>query len=98
MSSSSLNPTATSLDSPLEPERIYYFIHPRAPIATLAFIRERAGGARILGGRSGSHRTGHGESWWDAFSKIVALGYIPLDVARERGIVATDWQPPTLEP
>jgi hypothetical protein len=83
-------------ESLLEPGCLYFFVHPRPPIVALAFVREPSGGARILGGRTGSHHTGHGESWWDKFSEVVRLGYIPVEVARERGIITQDWQPPKL--
>jgi hypothetical protein len=97
MSSPSPHPAAAAFDSPVELEHPYYFIHPQPPIATLVFIRERHGGARILGGRSGSHRTGHGESWWEKFSEVISLGYLPVEIARDRGIISTEWQPPKLE-
>jgi hypothetical protein len=81
----------------LEAECVHYFVHPRPPVVALGFVRERSGGARILGGRTGSHHTGHGESWWDKFVEIISLGYIPLDVARQRGIIGSDWLPPKFD-
>jgi hypothetical protein len=83
---------------PIEINRPYYFIHPRAPIVTLVFVRLPSGGAQVCGGPTGSHGTGHGESWWEKLHELVGLGYIPIDVARERGIISAEWKPPVLNP
>ena len=80
---------------PIEIGRHYYFVHPSPPISTLSFVRLPSGGAEVCGGRTGSHRTGHGESWWDKLREIIGLGYIPVNIARERGIIFDQWQPPT---
>ena len=48
----------------------------------------------IYGGRSGSHSLGHSEPPWNHLDWIERSGYIPLTVAKERGIISPDWRPP----
>jgi len=50
------------------------------PPILLRFTRVGSG-ASIEGGKTGSHTTGHGESYWDKFKELIALGYIPVDDA-----------------
>jgi hypothetical protein len=42
----------------------------------LGFVRLTDGGARIVGGPTGSHLTGHGESWKDKYASLLAAGFL----------------------
>jgi hypothetical protein len=87
-----------SLTKPIvEPRVICWFIDSAAiPPIPLAFVRDNRGGALVIGGKTGSHYTGHGESWWAKLSKIAALGYIPVEVASRQQLIPHDWTPPAL--
>jgi len=50
--------------------------------------------ARVVGGKTGSHSTGHGETYWDKFKEIVAMGFIPVEVAKEIGAIPEEWSHP----
>lgn len=51
-------------------------------------------GASVVGGKTGSHRTGHGETYWDKFVEIIKLGFMPVDVAKDLRKLSEDWTPP----
>ncbi len=51
----------------------------------------------MIGGKTGSHYTGHGESWWAKLTEIAALGYIPVELASRQRLIPSDWSPPTLD-
>ncbi len=53
-------------------------------------------GANVIGGKTGSHCTGHGETYWSKIVEVINLGFIPADVARDIGQLANDWLPPDL--
>ena len=72
-------------------------VHPGFdPPVPLRFTRLGTG-ASIQGGRSGSHATGHGESYWAKFKEIVDLGYIPVEDARDLNLLPANWQLPDIE-
>jgi hypothetical protein len=88
-----------SFSKPLvEPRSLGWFVHPSAvPPVPLGYIRDDRGGAFVIGGKTGSHYTGHGESWWAKLADIAALGYIPVEVAIRQRLIPTDWSPPALD-
>jgi len=51
-------------------------------------------GARVIGGKTGSHRTGHGENYWDKVVEVIKLGYVPVDVAKDIKRLDLNWTPP----
>jgi hypothetical protein len=76
--------------------KIEWFVHPDTdPPCPLGIIRTHGGGALVIGGRTGSHMTGHGESY--SKKMIVDSGYIDLTNAINRNIVSASWSPPTLD-
>ena len=78
----------------LEKEQSFWLVHVGyEPPLPLQF--ERTGlGAAITGGKTGSHRTGHGETYWGKFVEVIKLGYIPVEVAKEIGVLGSGWSPP----
>jgi hypothetical protein len=54
-------------------------------------------GAEIIGGRCSAHNTGHNETYWSKFTEIIRLGYIPVCVAKELGILNDAWLPPCID-
>ena len=51
-------------------------------------------GARVIGGKAGSHRTGHGENYWEKVVEVIKLGYVPVDVAKDIKCLDLNWTPP----
>jgi len=75
----------------VEPGRLFWFVDPSTnPPTTLGFVRDPDGGAFAVGGPTGSHLTGHAESWWDKLSLIAAQGYVPVELAMKRRLVPDD--------
>jgi hypothetical protein len=79
----------------IEPKKVYWFIEPDGPLTPLGFIRAGRG-AFVIGGKTGSHLTGHVETWWDKLLLIGSLGYIPVELAIGRGLIPENWAPPRL--
>jgi hypothetical protein len=50
--------------------------------------------ARVIGGKSGSHLSGHGESYWDKIVEVIQLGFVPVPVAKDLGSIPLDWAAP----
>jgi hypothetical protein len=78
----------------VEPRKLCWLVD--ASSTPLGFIRDNRGGAFIVGGATGSHYTGHTESWWDKLCEIGRLGYIPVELAMRRGLISGDWSAPEL--
>ena len=55
----------------------------------LGFVRMKDGGAWIISGPTGSHRTGHGESWEKKYNTLLAEGY--LVGGKPRCLPSMDW-------
>ena|SRR5215204_2701729 len=93
------HPVNDSLSKPMvEPRSVYWFVHPSAvPPIPLGYVRDNRGGALVIAGKTGSHYTGHGESWWAKLCEIAALGYIPVEFAMRQHLIPTDWSPPALD-
>jgi len=79
----------------IEQGQIHWFVHERDKTC-LGFIRTAKGGALVIGGRTGSHFTGHGESYWKKLTEIISMGYIPVETAIELGLHSADWTPPEI--
>lgn len=77
-------------------DKLIWFIHARDKTKSLGFIRTSNNGAIIIGGKTGSHKTGHGENYWDKIKEIISLNYLPVDVARDIGILPEDWKEPIM--
>ena len=74
---------------------IHWFIHEQDQ-TPLGFARLRNGGALILGGKTGSHLSGHVESYWKKFKEVINLGYMPVEIAIEFKIIHPEWAPPEI--
>ncbi len=83
----------------LRPEigKLYWFVHSVNNVP-LGFIRQRNNGAFIIGGKTGSHCTGHLESYWDKLKEVISLSYIPVDIGKELRLVQESWKPPAITP
>lgn len=79
----------------IEQRQIHWFIHERDQ-TPLGFARLRNGGALILGGKTGSHLTGHGESYWKKLKEVINLGYMPAETAMELKVIQPSWVPPEI--
>jgi hypothetical protein len=78
----------------VEPRKLRWLVD--ASSTPLGFIRDNRGGAFIIGGATGSHYTGHTESWWDKLCAIGRLGYIPVELAIKRQLISAEWCAPEL--
>lgn len=77
-----------------ENETIWFVHLGYDPPLPLRLHRTSGFGAEVLGGKTGSHATGHGETYWDKISEIIKLGYVPVSVAQELGQLDGNWFPP----
>lgn len=81
----------------LEKDQSIWLVHlGYEPPLPLQFKRVELG-AVITGGKTGTHRTGHGETYWGKFVELVKLGFMPVEVAKEIGVLASAWSPPESE-
>ena len=72
-------------------------VHPGFdPPVPLRFSR-RGTGASIQGGITGSHLTGHGESYWSKFKEVIDLGYIPIEDAISLSLLPQGWKMPDIQ-
>jgi len=77
--------------------RLYWFVNLNSmPPIALGFARVPSGGAYVVGGKSGSHFTEHGESYWDKLKEIINLGFVPVEVALDLKLLSSDWMPPAI--
>ena len=82
----------------IKENEIIWFVHLKyIPPLPLRFRRTKNFGAEIIGGKTRSHSTGHGETYWDKFTEIIKLGYIPVDIAKELGNLDNDWEIPDIK-
>jgi hypothetical protein len=81
-----------------EPRIVYWFVHPSTvPPTPLGFIRTNGRGALLIGGLTGSHMTGHKDTWQDKFRLLISDGYLPIEVAQAQGLVSESWKPPAVD-
>lgn len=72
-----------------------WFVHCNYdPPLPLKLERDSSLGARVVGGKTGTHYTGHGETYWDKFREIISLGFVPSEVAKEIKAIGDGWSPP----
>ena len=77
---------------------IIWFVHLNYnPPLPLRFQRVNNLDAEIIGGHTGKHITGHGETYWSKFVNIIKLGYIPVLEAINLKLICAEWQPPSVE-
>lgn len=62
-------------------------------INTIGFLRNHKDGFFIIGGETGSHFSGHSETWQRKWEGYLTEGYIPVNIAIEKGIIKGDWKP-----
>lgn len=74
---------------------IYWLVHEKSQLP-VGFVRLLNNGALVLGGKSGTHFTGHGESYWQKFKELISWGYIPKDIAIDLRLLPSDWRPPVI--
>lgn len=79
----------------IEKGYVHWFIH-EVNKTPLGFIRLSKAGALVIGGKTGTHLTGHGESYWKKLKEIISLGYIPVEIAAELKLLPLDWSPPEI--
>lgn len=81
-----------------EPRIVYWFVHPSTiPPTPLGFVRAKGRRALLIRGLTGSHMTGHADTWRDKFRLLISDGYIPIEVAQAQGLVSASWKPPQLD-
>lgn len=83
--------------NPSNVEEILFVHLGYSPPLPLLFRRISAKGAMVIGGKTGSHRTGHSETYWDKLKEIIKLGYTPVEIAKDVGLLNEDWAPPQLD-
>lgn len=76
-------------------EKQIWFVHPgyEPPLPVKVEILSNHA-TRVIGGKSGSHMTGHGESYWDKIRELIRLGFVPSEVAKDLEFLRPDWAPP----
>ena len=75
-------------------EQDIWFIHPNYDPPLPLCYRRQGHSASIVGGKTGSHHTGHTENYWDKFTEVLRLGFVPVDIAKDLGIIPAKWTPP----
>ena len=65
-------------------------------IESLGFFRDSLGGFYTIGGPTGSHCAGHGESWKDKWNHYIKTGFLTLDIAQKNNIIPKKWNAPEL--
>src|SRR5258706_12796720 len=89
-----MNPSDNNSKDP-EPGIVYWFVHPSAvPPVPLGFIRTNGRGALLIGGLTGSHMTGHKDTWKDKDQLLISDGYVPIQAAQAQGLISMGWKPP----
>lgn len=63
----------------------------------VGFLRDQSQGCFIIGGPTGSHYTGHGESWESKWKNYMREGYIDADSAKRNRILSSNWNPPMIK-
>jgi hypothetical protein len=83
----------------IKPEKLKaYWMHKKvgSKDSLLGLFRDGEAGCFILGGPTGSHYTGHGESWESKWKQLLKDGYIEVATAIAEGKLPKDWQPPKI--
>ena len=62
----------------------------------IGFLRDQGDGCLIIGGPTGSHYTGHYESWRSKWEVYMRDGYIDVDAAIKSKIIPSDWHTPKI--
>ncbi|MFO7534493.1 MAG: hypothetical protein R6X19_02205 [Kiritimatiellia bacterium] len=76
-------------------EKEIWFVHLGfQPPLPLKIERIDRFGANVIGGKTGFHCTGHGETYWSKIVEVIKLGFVPADVAQDIGQLGSDWSPP----
>lgn len=77
-----------------ENETIWFVHLGYDPPLPLRFRRTVNLGAEVIGGKTGTHVTGHGETYWDKLVEVIKLGYVPVSVAQETRQMDASWMEP----
>jgi len=78
--------------------KFIWFVHLNyQPPLPLCYRRLESKNAEVIGGKTGSHITGHSESYWDKLKELIRIGYIPVDIAKDLGLLNSDWTPPKID-
>lgn len=75
---------------------ILWFIKENNPKKALGLLRSQGNGCFIIGGPTGSHLTGHGESWESKWKEYLAKGYIDIGTAKKKGLISLSWAHPKI--
>ena len=62
----------------------------------IGFLRDRSERCLIVGGPTGSHYAGHGESWEEKWKEYAREGYVDIYSAIKKKILSSDWRPPKI--
>jgi hypothetical protein len=62
----------------------------------IGFLRDHDDSCFIIGGPTGSHYTGHGESWQSKWKEYMDDGYIDINSAVKNKILSSDWHSPKI--
>jgi len=78
--------------------KLIWFVHlSYEPPLPLCYRRIEDKSAEVIGGKTGSHRTGHSESYWDKLKELIGLGYIPAEIAKDLELLDLNWIPPKMD-
>lgn len=85
------------MKKPIISEISWLFKKERGKLIVVGFLRDHKDDCFIIGGATGSHYSGHAETWQDKWNKYIEQGYITQDVAIKNGIIKDAWRPPSIK-
>lgn len=59
-------------------------------------MRDHKDGVFIIGGETGSHYSGHSETWKEKWDEYINQNYMPVSSAIEQGVLNDCWTPPEI--
>lgn len=65
-------------------------------INVVGFLRDHKDGVFIIGGETGSHYSGHSETWKEKWDEYINQNYMPVSSAIEQGVLNDGWTPPEI--
>ena len=65
-------------------------------INVVGFLRDHKNGVFVIGGETGSHYSGHSESWEKKWDEYLKQNYITKQLAVEKGLINKDWKSPRI--
>lgn len=77
---------------------IIWLVNKHEKKITLGFLRDQRGGCLIINGPTGSHYSGHAESWKEKYNYYLREGFIEVEYAKRKKILSHDWKPQRIKP